>query len=165
MDTLREPLADFFRGVAPRGELALYLPRFQGSVATSPTDPPLKYPGGTFSDRDARAAVAVSTLAAGVFTPGAIAVRHADEFVDDPRPHTGIVFGSRSSSVTPLLFTEFNARRFFSFSFGSSWTIRWHDGTEYSIPDPSLLGSDDYASHTDFAILARLSSETDEAIF
>lgn len=165
LDTTSEPLAAFFRPVAPRSELSLYLPSFQSPVATAPTNPPLKYPGATFSDRDARAAVAVSALAARVFAPAAIEIRHTDDFANGPAPHAGVVFGSRSSSVTPLLFEEFNAGRFFSFSFGPLWTIRWRDGTEYSIPDPSKLRSDDYIRHADYAVLARLTSRKGGAIF
>lgn len=129
------------------------VPRFTGPVALEQDD--LHYPGNTFSDRDARAAMYVASLLGCVIKSDRIRIEAPDAANALNNNGPCFLIGSRSNSVTLRVLAN-EAAPLFSFQFGESWTISTRDGTQYSLPDPSLLDRSAYTAQTDYGVVARL---------
>jgi hypothetical protein len=141
---------------------SLYLPRFLGEVKLTPdpsTISPLEYAGGTFSERDAKAALYVTSILGHVLETDKIHLEEASGFAPVAGfPHkTAFLFGSRSNKVTRWATENLPTRKFFSFEFGAHWKIKCEDGSVFSTPDPSKLAKGLYASQTDYGVVSRLS--------
>lgn len=140
----------------------LYLPRFSGKVALTadPNSPPsLQYAGGTYSERDARAAFYVTTVLGHILDSDKIRLEEVSEFTPDSglAHKTAFLFGSRSNRVTRWATANLPESRFFEFEFGERWQIKCKDGSVYSMPDPSKLEPGAYAKQTDYGVVSRLS--------
>lgn len=150
---------------------SLYLPKFLGEVELTP-DPsspsPLQYAGGTFSERDAKAAFYITSMLGHVLDSDQIRLEEASEFTPDSgsAQKTAFVFGSRSNQVTMWATDNLPTRRFFKFDFGARWQIRCEDGRVFSVPDPSKLERGSYLNQTDYGVISRLSvPETGDRLF
>ncbi len=139
---------------------SLYLPRFLGDVQLTP-DPnspsPLQYAGGTFSERDAKAAFYITSVLGRILDSDQISLEEASNFTPGPVLKTAFVFGSRSNQVTMWATDSQPTGKFFKFDFGEQWQIRCEDGSVFSIPDPSKLEKGSYLTQTDYGVVSRLS--------
>src|SRR6185312_1603813 len=141
---------------------SLYLPRFLGEVELIP-DPssrsPLLYAGGTFSERDAKAAFYITSVLGQVLDTDKIKLEEASEFTPDlgMSQKTAFVFGSRSNQVTRWATDKLPTGGFFKFHFEDRWKIECEDGRVFSVPDPSALEKDSYVNQTDYGVVSRLS--------
>src|SRR5215210_7370991 len=77
----------------------LVLPHFSGTVRLeNESSPTLRYPGRTYSDRDAKAALYVTSLLGQVLDSERIGFQEAESFADDDvAGKTCFLFGSRSN--------------------------------------------------------------------
>jgi hypothetical protein len=140
----------------------LYLPKFSGPVElksdqNSPV--PLVYPGNTFSDRDAKSALHVSSLLGHVLDPDKIQLKDATSFSTNGTPQTFFLFGSRSNQATMWVIDQLATRKLFRFNFGAEWQIICEDKKVFSIHDPSQLGRGEYEDKTDWGVVGRLSGQ------
>ena len=136
----------------------LCLPRFSGSIQA-----PLRisgqtqfgYPSSGLAERDVRSALHLQGLLA----------RHVDlervrllapEDLDESGGRIRILFGSRSNSAFAKASRYGRLDRLVRFRFGDRWTITGQNGHRYSIPDPSRLSRQEYESHTDYCVVARV---------
>jgi hypothetical protein len=140
----------------------LYLPRFSGRVALradASVPLPFQYAGGTYSERDAKAAFYVTSVLGHVLDSDKIRLEEVSEFTPDSglTHKTAFLFGSRSNRVTTWATESLPESRFFEFEFGELWQIKCKDGSVYSLPDPSKLEQGAYANQTDYGVISRLS--------
>ena len=155
----REELLRFLAAAMAGRSCGLYLPRLTDArIELGSPSSQLRYPGGVFADRDAKAAMQVFGLVSSVVAPERVRIQDAHDLMDLPRFPGGFLFGSKSNPVMPLFETWFGRECTFHFEFDDDWTIVWEDSDRYSMPDPSRLGRDEYASQTDYGIVARLTS-------
>lgn len=149
----------------------LYLPRFSGKVelaSDSNAPPSLRYGGGTYSERDAKAAFYVTSVLGHVLDSDKIKLEEVAEFTPASglAHKTAFLFGSRSNRVTKWATENLPESKFFEFEFGDNWQIKCTNGSVYSMPDPSKLEPGAYASKTDYGVVSRLSaSGTGERFF
>lgn len=149
----------------------LYLPRFYGNVALAADTgehPPLQYGGGTYSERDAKAAFYITSVLGHVLDLDKIQLEEASDFTPDAglAHKTAFLFGSRSNQVTIWATEKLPESGFFKFNFGDRWEIKCKDGTVYSILDPSKLEQGAYKNQTDYGVISRMKvPETGERLF
>ena len=149
----------------------LYLPRFSGKVelAADPSAPQsLRYGGGTYSERDAKAAFYVTSVLGHVLDSDKIQLEEVADFSPaSGLPHkTAFLFGSRSNRVTRWATENLPESSLFEFEFGERWQIKCKDGSVYSMPDPSKLETGTYSLETDYGVVSRLSVKgTGERLF
>lgn len=149
----------------------LYLPRFSGRVnlATSTSAPsPLQYAGGTYSERDTKAAFYITSVLGHILDSDKIQLEEVSDFTPDSglAHKTAFLFGSRSNQVTIWATESLPTSRFFKFEFGDMWRIQCTDGSVYETPDPSKLEQAAYTNQTDYGVICRLSvPETAEPLF
>ena len=141
------------------GECFLYLPEFRGAVELQTGGsqiPPLRYPGHTFSECDARAAFHVTSVLANAFEPDHIHLENAGA-LDRAKAgkQTAFLFGSRSNSITQWVMEHRAPQKFFRFEFGDKWAITCVDGQVFAVPDPSKLTEEAYVSHSDYGVIAK----------
>jgi hypothetical protein len=141
---------------------SLYLPKFFGDVELThdPVSPsPLQYAGGTFSERDAKAAFYITSILGHVLDSDQIRLEEASKFAptSGPAQKTAFVFGSRSNQVTIWATDKLPTGKFCKFEFGEQWRIRCADGRVFSVSDPSKLEKGSYANQTDYGVISRLS--------
>jgi hypothetical protein len=158
-------LQKFLGSEAMASGCALYLPRFLGEVnlSTAPgSTVSLQYTGGTFSERDSKAALYITSVLGHVLESDQIKMEEASEFAPVVGlPHkTAFLFGSRSNQITVWATENLPIRKFFRFQFGPDWKIICEDQREFSTSDPSKLTKDSYASQLDYGVVARLSQAT-----
>jgi hypothetical protein len=164
-------LQKFLGPEAMNSGCSLYLPKFLGEVKLTPAPnsmSPLGYAGGTFSERDTKAALYITSVLGHVLESDKIQMEEAAEFAPVVGlPHeTAFLFGSRSNQVTVWATENLPTRKFFKFEFGSEWKIICEDQRVFSTPDPSKLPRSSYASQNDYGVVARLShSLTGEKVF
>jgi hypothetical protein len=142
----------------------LYLPRFSGKVALMKDQSaslPLQYMGGTYSERDAKAAFYITSVLGHVLDSDQIRLEEASDFTPDSglAHSTAFLFGSRSNHMTVWATENLPTRKFFKFDFGAQWEIQCEDGSVFSLPDPSKLEPGAYANETDYGVIGRLSVE------
>jgi hypothetical protein len=141
----------------------LYLPRFSGKVALAagPSAPlPLQYAGGTYSERDAKAAFYITLVLGHILGSDKIQIEEASDFTPGSglAHKTAFLFGSRSNQVTIWATENLPTHKFFSFNFGDMWQIKCSNGSIYEIPDPSKLEQGAYTGQTDYGVIGRLSA-------
>lgn len=140
----------------------LYLPKFLGDVELTP-DPgspsPLQYAGGTFSERDAKAAFYITSILGHVLDSDQIRLEEASKFspTSVTMQKTAFVFGSRSNQVTMWATDKLPTGKFCKFEFDHHWRIRCADGRVFSVSDPSKLETGAYLNQTDYGVISRLS--------
>lgn len=146
---------------------SLYLPKFAGNVyladdSSSPTS--FTYPGRTFSERDTKAALYITSVLGHILDSDKIELKETSSFapVGGLPNKTAFLFGSRSNEVTIWATENLPTRKFFSFRFGDNWEIVCENGITYSTPDPSTLSRDSYGSQTDYGVVARISDPAGE---
>ena len=149
----------------------LYLPRFSGKVALTAdagAPLPLQYAGGTYSERDAKAAFYITSVLGHLLDSDKIQLEEASDFTPDSgfAHKTAFLFGSRSNQVTMWATEKLPESGFFRFKFSGMWQIICRDGKVYELPDPSKLEQGAYANQTDYGVISRLSvPETGERLF
>jgi hypothetical protein len=136
----------------------LVLPHFAGTVALeNDSSSPLSYQGRTYSDRDARAALYVTSLLGQVLDSERIRFGEEKSFAEtDVAGKTYFLFGSRSNRATRRILGKVSSK-LFRFQFGANWEIHSAEGSVYSLPDPSRLDREAYTGKTDYGVVARLS--------
>jgi len=140
----------------------LYLPRFLGEVVSTTSSSaalPLQYPGGTYSERDAKAAFHITSVLGQVLDSGKISFENISDFTPsfDLLHKTAFLFGSRSNNLTIWATENIPANKFFKFVFGDTWEIQCENGKTYSMPDPSKLDRGQYTNQTDYGVISKLS--------
>jgi hypothetical protein len=151
-------LAQFLTLSRESRRCVLYLPPFRGDALLDSgraQASPLHYPGKTYSHRDARAALYVSSLVSRILDPENISVE--DATAESTLPGSGEVaflFGSRSNVLTQRAAEASELRRLFRFDFGTLWTIEF-GGAIFAIPDPSQLDENSYRLQTDYGLIVR----------
>jgi hypothetical protein len=149
----------------------LYLPKFQGKVVSTTGSGgalPLQYPGGTYSERDAKAALHITSVLGQVLDSDKINLENTSEFTPsfDLFHKTAFLFGSRSNNLTIWATQNLPANKFFKFVFGDRWEIQCENGPTYSLPDPSKLERGEYANQTDYGVISRLTvPESNERLY
>lgn len=150
----------------------LYLPRFSGKVALSAdhsgVPSPLQYAGGTYSERDAKAAFYITSVLGHILDSDKIRLEEASDFTPDSglAHKTAFLFGSRSNRVTIWATEKLPESGLFKFKFGETWQIICRDNSVYEMPDPSKLEPGAYANQTDYGVVGRLSMpENEESLF
>lgn len=146
---------------------SLYLPKFAGMVHLADDSiPPVSfsYPGGTFSERDTKAALYITSVLGHILESDKIEVKETSGFVPTAGlpDKTAFLIGSRSNEVTIWATEHLPTRKFFTFRFGANWEIVAEDETIFSTPDPSTLSRDAYGNQTDYGVVARISDSAGE---
>lgn len=165
MDTAN--LQTFLRSEVLTSGCSLYLPKFTGNVILEDDSSPtvgLTYPGRTFSDRDTKAALYITSVLGQVLESDKIELKETSGFepVGGLPDKTAFLFGSRSNEITIWATENLPTRKFFTFRFNDNWEIVCEDGKTFSTPDPSALSRDSYSSQTDYGVVARISDSAGE---
>lgn len=134
----------------------LLLPEF-GGPAKLDSDPPasdFSYQGHTFAERDARAASHVQALLDRVVDIGNVTLESATPTIQTQ--DVSFLFGSRSNRSTQALLQDLHTN-LFQFEFSDNWSILCA-GKRFSLPDPTLLTTTQYAVANDYGVIARVRS-------
>lgn len=161
--TYDRQLRKFFGLSNARGQCLLYLPTFSGPVSLvtetahlrgePASGDGLQYLGNTFADRDAKAALYVTSILSR-------AVESSDIRWEDPRtyspgqPGTAFLFGSRSNQAAEQVTSSSTLGKFIQFRFGAMWSILAGE-EEFSIPAPDKLTRTEYEQKTDYGVIGR----------
>src|SRR5688572_15925109 len=105
---------------------SFYLPKFLGKtnlVEAAGSNLPLSYAGATFSERDTKAALYITSVLGHVLETDKISLEEASGFAPIAGlPHkTAFLFGSRSNQVTMWCIENLPIRKFFRFKFEDDW--------------------------------------------
>mgnify|MGYP000583698694 CR=1 FL=1 len=147
-------LRSFIGSTSVNAGCNLFLPAFSGPVSLS--QPALQYPGGIFSERDAKSALYVSSLLGQVFEYDQVQVEEAK---NNPLPiGTSFLFGSRSNQITQWVLQNQVGSKLFNFNYGADWQIVGKDGRVFSLTDPSTLSRAAYEQKTDYGVVSRVST-------
>lgn len=141
-----------------------YLPTFCGPVRLEPvsgryfrtrrsrsTD--FRYSGRTFADRDAKAALYITSILSRSVALDSIRWEKTGDFAPD-EPGTVFLFGSRSNQASEWVTRESALGRFFQFEFASEWSIRVGKRL-FSLPAPDKLSREAYEQETDYGVIGR----------
>jgi hypothetical protein len=174
---LSGPFLEEFRSFlaigAARGKVDLCLPVFASARGAPLKQPPqadgYRYNSETLARRDVRSALHVQQLLNGQESAAWINLCSPEEFLrvyggTEP-DRVGFLFGSRSNGALKETALRTRLDRLVTLSFGSQWTIRGQDQREFSIPNPSKLTREEYASHADYAVVARVHDTAERPIF
>ena len=168
-----DALRNFLAIGSPEDKVDLCLPVFESEAGVTLKRPQsvdaFRYASETLASRDVKSAFHVQRLLDQQGTAAAVNLCSPEEFlrayegIDGNR--VGFLFGSRSNEALKKTALRTRLDRLVKLSFGLRWRITGQDGRDFSIPDPSKLPRDDYASHTDYAVVARVRDAAGRPIF
>lgn len=154
-------LTDFL-GLRANLALRLCLPEFtclpSGALPASTHAGTYTYPGTLYADRDVRSANHIVDLAreAGAEVNFVSPNRVAGDFQTERSHATLFIFGSKSNHALPAITAGSRLIELVKFNFGASWTIRTRTNKVYSLPNPSTMSKEAYASSVDYGVIAAL---------